>query len=59
MRLLTAAVTSMALMFGATAATAAPIEIKFSHVVAENTLKVRWLTSLLSWLLSVCRVRWK
>lgn len=39
MRLLTAAVTSMALMFGATAATAAPIEIKFSHVVAENTPK--------------------
>ncbi|MEH6575623.1 MAG: TRAP transporter substrate-binding protein [Amphritea sp.] len=42
MRLLTAAVTSMALMIGATAATAAtaaPVEIKFSHVVAENTPK--------------------
>ena len=39
MRLLTAAVTSMALMLAATAATAAPIEIKFSHVVAENTPK--------------------
>lgn len=39
MRLVTAAVTSMALMFGATAVTAAPVEIKFSHVVAENTPK--------------------
>lgn len=39
MRLLTAAVTTMALTFGATVATAAPVEIKFSHVVAENTPK--------------------
>jgi C4-dicarboxylate-binding protein DctP len=39
MRLLTAAVTTLALTFGAQAATAAPIEIKFSHVVAENTPK--------------------
>ena len=39
MRLLTAAVTAMALTFGATSAMAAPIEIKFSHVVAENTPK--------------------
>ncbi len=44
MRLLTAAVTSMALMFGATAATAAPVEIKFSHVVAENTPKGQMAT---------------
>lgn len=39
MRLLTAAVTTLALAFGAQAAVAAPIEIKFSHVVAENTPK--------------------
>lgn len=39
MRLLTAAVTAMALTLGATSAMAAPIEIKFSHVVAENTPK--------------------
>ncbi|WP_075179441.1 TRAP transporter substrate-binding protein [Neptunomonas phycophila] len=39
MRLLTAAVTSIALAIGAQVATAAPIEIKFSHVVAENTPK--------------------
>ena len=39
MRLLTAAVTSIALALGAQAATAAPVEIKFSHVVAENTPK--------------------
>ncbi|WP_417227067.1 TRAP transporter substrate-binding protein [Amphritea sp.] len=39
MRLLSAAVTAMALTFGATSAMAAPIEIKFSHVVAENTPK--------------------
>ncbi|MBU2967118.1 TRAP transporter substrate-binding protein [Amphritea sp. 2_MG-2023] len=39
MRLLSAAVTAMALTFGATSVMAAPIEIKFSHVVAENTPK--------------------
>ncbi|RVU29734.1 MULTISPECIES: TRAP transporter substrate-binding protein [Neptunomonas] len=39
MRLLTAAVTSIALALGAQAAVAAPVEIKFSHVVAENTPK--------------------
>ncbi|WP_420599764.1 TRAP transporter substrate-binding protein [Neptuniibacter sp.] len=39
MRLLTAAVTSLALTLGAQAAVAAPVEIKFSHVVAENTPK--------------------
>lgn len=39
MRLLTAAVTAMALTLSATSAMAAPIEIKFSHVVAENTPK--------------------
>ncbi|WP_292955075.1 MULTISPECIES: TRAP transporter substrate-binding protein [unclassified Neptuniibacter] len=39
MRLLTAAVTSLALTLGAQAASAAPVEIKFSHVVAENTPK--------------------
>ena len=39
MRLFTAAVTAMALTLGATSAMAAPIEIKFSHVVAENTPK--------------------
>ena len=39
MRLLTAAVTTVALTLGAQVATAAPIEIKFSHVVAENTPK--------------------
>ncbi|SFG86993.1 TRAP transporter substrate-binding protein [Neptunomonas qingdaonensis] len=39
MRLLTAAVTAIALALGAQAAVAAPIEIKFSHVVAESTPK--------------------
>lgn len=39
MRLLTAAVTTVALALGAQVASAAPIEIKFSHVVAENTPK--------------------
>ncbi len=39
MRLLTAAVTSIALALGAQVASAAPIELKFSHVVAENTPK--------------------
>ncbi|WP_432696933.1 TRAP transporter substrate-binding protein [Marinobacterium sp. YM272] len=39
MRLLTAAVTTLALTLGAQIAAAAPIEIKFSHVVAENTPK--------------------
>ncbi|GAA0793047.1 TRAP transporter substrate-binding protein [Marinobacterium sediminicola] len=39
MRLLTAAVTSIALALGAQMASAAPIELKFSHVVAENTPK--------------------
>lgn len=39
MRLLTAAVTTIALALGAQAAVAAPIEIKFSHVVAESTPK--------------------
>lgn len=39
MRLLTAAITSLALTMGAQAAIAAPVEIKFSHVVAENTPK--------------------
>lgn len=39
MRLLTAAVTTMALTLGAQFAVAAPIELKFAHVVAENTPK--------------------
>ncbi len=39
MRLLTAAVTTIALTLGAQVAFAAPVEIKFSHVVAENTPK--------------------
>lgn len=39
MRLLTAAVTTIALTLGAQVALAAPVEIKFSHVVAENTPK--------------------
>lgn len=39
MRLLTAAMTTIALALGAQAAVAAPVEIKFSHVVAENTPK--------------------
>ncbi|GAA0699775.1 TRAP transporter substrate-binding protein [Marinobacterium maritimum] len=39
MRLLTAAVTSIALALGAQMACAAPIELKFAHVVAENTPK--------------------
>ncbi|MBY4678361.1 TRAP transporter substrate-binding protein [Marinobacterium arenosum] len=44
MRLLTAAVTSLALTLGAQAASAAPVEIKFSHVVAENTPKGQMAT---------------
>ena len=39
MRFLTAAVTTLALTLGAQIASAAPVEIKFSHVVAENTPK--------------------
>lgn len=39
MRFLTAAVATLALTVGAQVATAAPVEIKFSHVVAENTPK--------------------
>ncbi|RDE19125.1 C4-dicarboxylate ABC transporter [Motiliproteus coralliicola] len=39
MRLLSAAVATLALTVGAQAAMAAPVEIKFSHVVAENTPK--------------------
>jgi len=39
MRFLTAAATTLALAMGATSAFAAPVEIKFSHVVAENTPK--------------------
>jgi C4-dicarboxylate-binding protein DctP len=39
MRLLTAAVATVAMTLGAQFAAAAPIEIKFSHVVAENTPK--------------------
>lgn len=39
MRLLTAAVATVALTLGAQFAAAAPVEIKFSHVVAENTPK--------------------
>ncbi len=39
MRLLTAAATTLALTLGAQFATAAPIELKFAHVVAENTPK--------------------
>lgn len=39
MRLLTAAATTLALTLGAQFAAAAPIELKFSHVVAENTPK--------------------
>ncbi|MGB0466984.1 MAG: TRAP transporter substrate-binding protein [Pontibacterium sp.] len=39
MRLLTAAVASLALVVGAQSAMAAPVEIKLSHVVAENTPK--------------------
>jgi C4-dicarboxylate-binding protein DctP len=39
MRLLSAAVATLALTVGAQVATAAPVEIKFSHVVAENTPK--------------------
>lgn len=39
MRLLTAAVATVAMALGAQFAAAAPIEIKFSHVVAENTPK--------------------
>ena len=39
MRILTAAAAALAFTFGAQVANAAPIEIKFSHVVAENTPK--------------------
>ena len=39
MRLLTTAVAALALTVGAQVAAAAPIELKFSHVVAENTPK--------------------
>lgn len=39
MRFLTAAVTTLALTLGAQIASAAPIEIKFSHVVAPDTPK--------------------
>ncbi|WP_207060813.1 TRAP transporter substrate-binding protein [Motiliproteus sp. SC1-56] len=39
MRILSAAVASLALTVGAQVATAAPVELKFSHVVAENTPK--------------------
>ncbi len=39
MRFITAAVATLALTVGAQVATAAPVEIKFSHVVAENTPK--------------------
>ncbi|WP_027857507.1 TRAP transporter substrate-binding protein [Marinobacterium jannaschii] len=44
MRLLTAAVASLALMVGAQTVSAAPVEIKFSHVVAENTPKGKMAT---------------
>ncbi len=39
MRFLTVAATALALTMGAQSAFAAPVEIKFSHVVAENTPK--------------------
>ncbi|MCV6589651.1 MAG: TRAP transporter substrate-binding protein [Marinobacterium sp.] len=39
MRVLTAAAATLALTFGAQFASAAPVEIKFSHVVSENTPK--------------------
>lgn len=39
MRLMSAAVATLALTVGAQAASAAPVEIKLSHVVAENTPK--------------------
>lgn len=39
MRLISAAVATLALTVGAQVATAAPVELKFSHVVAENTPK--------------------
>ncbi|MEH6472361.1 MAG: TRAP transporter substrate-binding protein [Halopseudomonas sp.] len=39
MRFISAAVATLALTVGAQVATAAPVEIKFSHVVAENTPK--------------------
>ncbi len=44
MRLLTAAVATAALTLGAQLAAAAPIEVKFSHVVAENTPKGQMAT---------------
>ncbi|MFT5720127.1 MAG: C4-dicarboxylate-binding protein DctP [Motiliproteus sp.] len=44
MRFITAAVATLALTVGAQVATAAPVEIKFSHVVAENTPKGQMAT---------------
>lgn len=44
MRLLTAAVASIALMVSAQTVSAAPVEIKFAHVVAENTPKGQMAT---------------
>ncbi len=44
MRLLTAAVATAALTLGAQFASAAPMEVKFSHVVAENTPKGQMAT---------------
>ncbi len=44
MRLLTTAVAALAMTVGAQVATAAPVEIKFSHVVAENTPKGQMAT---------------
>lgn len=44
MRLLTAAVATLTLALGAQFASAAPIEIKFSHVVADNTPKGKMAT---------------
>jgi len=44
MRFLTAAATALALTLGAQSTFAAPVEIKFSHVVAENTPKGQMAT---------------
>ena len=44
MRFITAAVATLALTVGAQIASAAPVEIKFSHVVAENTPKGQMAT---------------
>ncbi|WP_210397262.1 TRAP transporter substrate-binding protein [Motiliproteus sediminis] len=44
MRLISAAVATLALTVGAQVATAAPVELKFSHVVAENTPKGQMAT---------------